>query len=1007
MRALLCCFFLLANLISFSQADQRVAITAIIPAENTGQDYSSWLSDDLSNLVPNCWLPSNNKYTDVKLALGTKSRISKLSFYDYEGIFTNAPAAIYALNGSQQTFLGQFTGDSYMQWVDLVLPTPVVADAILIHKFYNNIPQKIKVFGQPFNGNVPEKIQSVINFAPLPVVTAGSASFPLSASSNNPQTPVTFRSSNESVVSVKVQNSEWKATPLAAGTAIITAEQAGTGNYLAAVPVSQTQVVQAVVVTNPPPTPPVTVSGKIPIDKKRWYQLNNTSNGLDGLFDGVTNVKVETGWGKILENYDAWYPVLPGESITLTGLKFFDWEGTNSNQPMTLSVVKGDGQRLPIAVFKGEQYNRWVGANPAQPDNFNLNTPITDVKYLVINSWSIFPTEIEFYGSYTAPPPFTTLVRPTAPFRQQLGINAFEWDFEDPLTPYKIDEQRMKAVKSFTGVRHYMDWEKLESAQGSYTFNPTHSGGWNYDAIYERCKAEGIDVLACLKTIPGWIQNTYPGNQRDYENVPVIFGKDYADPKSYLEQSKVAFQYVARYGSNPNVDRSLLSVNTIPRWFGDGVNTVKVGLGLIKYIECDNERDKWWKGRKAYQTAYEYAANLSAFYDGHKNTMGPGAGVKNADPNIKVVMGGLAAANTEYVRGMIEWCRQNRGYRADGTVDLCWDVINYHYYSNNASSSQGGNASRGAAPEVSGTATVAKEFIEMAHQYAYGMPVWVTEAGYDVNQGSPFKAISIGNKSAEQTQADWILRSALLYARAGIQRTFFYQMFDENLWGSAQFNSMGLINANKTRKPAADFLFQANKLLGEYSYKETLKEDPFVDRYESNGTSIYSLVIPDEKGRTANYTLDLSADSAYVYSPVIGQDSMQLQRVKTVNGSITLTVTETPVFVKSIGSVNSNARTRQYKAEAEIVPVTPEKGSSVYPNPASNVVNISMSNAYRGNMQVTVSEAGSGKVVKSFQFVKETEVFNRAIDIASFPKGVLMVEINFGNEKLIQKIVKL
>ena len=49
-----------------------------------------------------------------------------------------------------------------------------------------------------------------------------------------------------------------------------------------------------------------------------------------------------------------------------------------------------------------------------------------------------------------------------------------------------------------------------------------------------------------------------------------------------------------------------------------GIRTREIGLNLIKYVECENERDKWWKGRRAYQTLAEYAANLSAFYDGHK-----------------------------------------------------------------------------------------------------------------------------------------------------------------------------------------------------------------------------------------------------------------------------------------------------------------------------------------------------------------------------------------------------
>ena len=101
----------------------------------------------------------------------------------------------------------------------------------------------------------------------------------------------------------------------------------------------------------------------------------------------------------------------------------------------------------------------------------------------------------------------------------------------------------------------------------------------------------------------------------------------------------------------------------------------------------------------------------------------------------------------------------------------------------------------------------ATAFVTLAHQYANDMPVWITEAGYDVNQGSPLKATAVGTKSVLATQADWILRTALLYTRVGINRLFFYQLYDDDAAVPIQFYSMGLINGDKTRKPAADYLY--------------------------------------------------------------------------------------------------------------------------------------------------------------------------------------------------------
>jgi endoglucanase len=903
--------------------EERVAITSISPSIDTGQDYSPWLNDDPASLVQSSWMPTNFQYVDVTLKLAKTTTITRLSLFDYQGIFLLQPALIYAQSGTQRTLIGTFTGLQYNVWVDMLPSSSVTADAIVIRKFCNNIPVKIKVFGKAGTTTTPSKpapVAANLSFADLPAKTVGDAPFALSATSSNTLTAIVFSSSNPSVASVaQASSGAWQATVVGAGTATITATQVASDTYLAA-SATQTLTVQAAATAPTPapvpptPVPPTTptgpvVAGKIPLDPSRWYQLTNSPNTITTLFDGSTATGTTIGWGKVIPTYDAYYPLLPGEAINLESVRFFDGDGSNPSDPMTLSVITDTWQRIPVATFTGGQYQRWVGPDPSQPDNFKLSTPISNIRYLVLTASWAYPTEIELTGSYApgggvaAADVQALAVQKKIKLSQEMGVNGFEWDVEDPNSPGQIDETRLKGLKNFTGFRHYLDWQKLESTEGGYTFNPVHSGGWNYDVLYQRLKAENITVLACLKTLPDWLLATYPGDQRELENVPVRFGKDFSDPNSYVEQGKVAFQFAARYGANAGVPASLLHVDQSTRWAGDGVNEVKIGLNLVKYIECDNERDKWWKGRKAYQTGREYAANLSAFYDGNKNTMGAGVGVKNADPSMQVVMGGLASATPDYVRGMIDWCKQYRGYKADGSVNLCWDVINYHLYSNDASTSQGGNSTRGAAPEVSNTAQVAQSFVQMAHQYANDMPVWVTETGYDTNQGSPLKAIAIGNKSVLQTEADWTLRTALLYARWGVERTFFYMLADDNAASPVQFNSSGLVNADRSAKPAADFLRQANQLLGNYTYTGTLNNDPLVDRYEADGKTIYALVVPDEKNRTASYTLDLgSATTATIYQPTAGQASMTATPVNAPNGKLTLTVTETPQFVAAGGT---------------------------------------------------------------------------------------------------------
>lgn len=186
----------------------------------------------------------------------------------------------------------------------------------------------------------------------------------------------------------------------------------------------------------------------------------------------------------------------------------------------------------------------------------------------------------------------------------------------------------------------------------------------------------------------------------------------------------------------------------------------------------------------------------------------------------------------------------------------------------------------------------------MSREHAGGIPVWMTETGYDVDQRSPLRAIPIGNKTAAETQADWILRSSLLYLRHGVSRVFLYQTYDENMESGGRFSSSGLLNKDRSRKPAADYIFQANKLMGNYTYKSALSKSPLVDIYELDSKLAYVLVKPSENGSSVKYILELkNVRQAKVYHPEIGKDEMSMKVLKVVNGKLPLTVTETPLFV--------------------------------------------------------------------------------------------------------------
>jgi (2Fe-2S) ferredoxin len=226
-------------------------------------------------------------------------------------------------------------------------------------------------------------------------------------------------------------------------------------------------------------------------------------------------------------------------------------------------------------------------------------------------------------------------------------------------------------------------------------------------------------------------------------------------------------------------------------------------------------------------------------------------------------------------------------------------VINYHYYSNNSTPGSTDFGTEGMAPELTNGGAIADAFVRLGK--AYHLPVWITETGYDINPGSPQKAIPIGNKSALITQADWIIRTSFLYARHGINRVFFYELYDDNPKNPTQYSSSGLASFGQHR-PAADYIDQAKKVMGNFTYKGTISHNPIVDVYRNGNKTIYALMVPDEKGRSVNAILNLgNAVKATEYQFNPGNKDMIVSPLNAdASHNLKIKVTETPVFVEKV-----------------------------------------------------------------------------------------------------------
>jgi len=231
------------------QGGQRLVIASAVGSINTGQDYAPLINDDPNDVVKEVYNNENKQYVDVVLSLAQKSKLSRLSLEDRNGTMGH-PVTVYARNGSERIQLGIFTGIyGQGEYFDINVDTSIVADAIILNKYENDLPRKVQAYGYAIQSDtteVPVQLGASIKFNEIPDKTNADLPFELYATSNNTETDITFVSSNADVVSLAKSGGKWIATIHRTGTVTIIAKQAGNANYLPAVDVSRNFTIQKV-----------------------------------------------------------------------------------------------------------------------------------------------------------------------------------------------------------------------------------------------------------------------------------------------------------------------------------------------------------------------------------------------------------------------------------------------------------------------------------------------------------------------------------------------------------------------------------------------------------------------------------------------------------------------------------------------------------------------------------------------------------------------------------------
>ena len=443
-------------------------------------------------------------------------------------------------------------------------------------------------------------------------------------------------------------------------------------------------------------------------------------------------------------------------------------------------------------------------------------------------------------------------------------------------------------------------------------------GSWmcNFDTQYRDYSKAGLNVIPCIQ----WnLQTVNVSNKVDENNQPVVESSafvradffDRFNPHTYFMYADSMFAFAARYGSNNSQQLAEIAAQRTKD------TTQVVGLNYIRWLELGNEPDGNWNGVHNYYSAYQYAALLSAGYDGHCSTLTSSVltginhfGAKNADPNIGVAMAGIAAADCNYVNAINYWMMANR---ADGKV--AYDAFNGHHYMTKQIEINGNSYYVGVSPEEGDLKGVMSHFVNLRDKYYSDKEVWITEFGWDTNQAyaTHTSAHAYGDYTGRQVQAMWLTRAYLLLSSCGVDKATMYMCEDAGVESESvgKYGTCGVIayeydengNTVEVKKDSYYYMYTLKNTLGNYRFKQEIQaydENVLIYQFETDdGKTAYAVWCKTSDGTTSeNYLLKIDAENATLVEAVYGDiDGVKTELTSDSIGYVSINVSENPVYV--------------------------------------------------------------------------------------------------------------
>lgn len=295
-----------------------------------------------------------------------------------------------------------------------------------------------------------------------------------------------------------------------------------------------------------------------------------------------------------------------------------------------------------------------------------------------------------------------------------------------------------------------------------------------------------------------------------------------------------------------------------------------VGLGLVESVEIGNEPGKW--SDADYRTIFENMAR----------------GIRAGDAKLKIATCALVVGKShEYAKSV----------DCVAGLEELYEVLNVHSYAE----LDHWPTWRRSFPEdarLKHYLQGVEELCRWRDERARGKEVWLTEFGYDSTTKKPDPKSEFKDwvGVSDERQAQWLVRSWLVFATLPVERAYVYFFNDKD---EAKLHAASGLTRNFEPKPSYYAAAHLQRTLGEYRFKRvvtnaepTVRIEEFVQGTEP-GRRIWAMWLASGEGARAE--IEIPKDAGRIEKiermPLRGDEKVDVEIREKIE------VTESPIYV--------------------------------------------------------------------------------------------------------------